>query len=88
MARSFDFLVRTEPAELLRILGEKLEGFPDIHFSGDESAGDISGRGFEGGYTMSKTTEGTAVTLTIRKKPPFIPWMFIQNKLEEAAERW
>ena len=88
MARSFTFTVKTKSMELIRILEEKLKNIPDIEFRGNESSGLIKGKGFEGTYIMSDTSEGTSITLNITKKPFIIPWITIQNKLDSEVKKW
>lgn len=50
-----------------------------VEFKGDKKTGYAKGRGFHISYEM----EGKNCTLTVSKKPLFIPWGVIEKQLEK-----
>lgn len=87
MAKTFTYTVKTKPKELLSVIKEKLKNQPDIKFSGDEKSGQMKEKGFDRKYSMSVSSKGTEISLTIEKKPP-IPWFLIKSKIESEAKKW
>ncbi|MCG8669228.1 MAG: hypothetical protein MI867_07415 [Pseudomonadales bacterium] len=64
-----------EAIEKLHVLAEKFS----VEFKGDKKKGFAKGRGFYITYEMN----GKNCTLTVSKKPIFIPWSVIEKQLEK-----
>jgi len=74
-SKTFTFELPYSAASCIALAKEQAEQHR-IQFNGDERAGACSGHGFSGQYTIVDRT----ITVTIDKKPMFIPWSLIEQK--------
>ena len=83
MAKTFTYQINSDPEELVATVKKK-SAESGITFEGDAASGRIEGKGFAGEYMI----EGDRISLTFDKKPAFVPWSLIENKLAEQARKW
>jgi len=83
MAKTFTYQINSDPETLVATAKQK-SAESGISFEGDAASGRIEGKGFAGAYTI----DGDRISLTFDKKPAFVPWSLIENKLEEQVKKW
>lgn len=83
MAKTFTYPFNTDPVALLETVREK-SAEAGIKFEGDAASGKIEGKGFAGQYMI----DDGQISLSIEKKPAFVPWSLIEHKLAEQVKKW
>ncbi len=83
MAKTFTHRINTDP-EILVAKAKEKSAEAGISFEGDAGSGRIEGKGFAGTYMI----DGSQISFTIDKKPAFVPWSLIENKLAEQVKKW
>ena len=83
MAKTFTYPINSDPVALIEKAKEK-SAEAGISFEGNAASGTIEGRGFAGQYMI----DDGQISLSIDKKPAFVPWSLIENKLEEQVKKW
>jgi len=83
MARTFTYQINSDPEGLVATAKEK-SAENGITFEGDAASGRIEGKGFSGAYII----DGSQISLSIDKKPAFVPWSLVENKLAEQVKKW
>ena len=83
MAKTFTYQINSD-AETLVAAAKQKSAESGISFEGDAASGRIEGKGFTGAYMI----DGDRISLTFDKKPAFVPWSLIENKLEEQVKKW
>lgn len=83
MAKTFTYQINTDPEELLAA-AKRASAENGINFKGDTVSGRVEGKGFAGQYAI----DDSRISLSIDKKPAFVPWSLIENKLEEEVKKW
>lgn len=75
---TFSIDVTTSPNELLAYLKNEILS-NDGTFEGDEHSGTFSGKGIKGSYVL----EDMILSITILKKPFFIPMKMVENEIRK-----
>jgi len=83
MAKTYTYQINTDPEELLAT-ARQMSAENGISFEGDAVSGRVEGKGFAGQYAI----DDSQISLSIDKKPAFVPWSLIENKLEEEVKKW
>lgn len=87
MERTFTYLIKTSPGEILEIARSRIEDHPSASIQGDRESGVFTARGIHISYVMKPGDGGTEISITVNRKPP-IPWKLIRSYLDKEAEKW
>jgi hypothetical protein len=86
MSKTITVQISTPPAELMKEARSLAYSNSGVELFGDASSGSFSVKGLEGEYKMKVVPGGTLLTITISRKPFFLPWRLIENFVRRAAE--
>ena len=78
MGRTFTVEIEGDPEALFE-KGRAIAQANGVSFSGDSTAGTFSGMGAAGSYGR----EGQTLSITVDKKPAFVPWSMLASQLDK-----
>jgi len=67
-----------EPAEKVLADATKLAQKHQVEYSGDETRGQFSARGFDGSYQLT----GQELTITLHTMPQGVPWFIVEAAIK------
>lgn len=76
MSQSFSIKLNSDPAAVFAKF-QATAAKNDVSCSGNQNAGQFSGSGIQGSYSLV----GNELTVTIDKKPMLIPWSVVESKV-------
>jgi hypothetical protein len=79
MSKIFTVTTNEEPVELIEKIRRRFSNDSNISFNGNEDNGAFSGRGIFGKYHI----KDDLITITIEKKPFYIPWIIIEEEIKK-----
>ncbi len=76
MSRTYRCEIKEDPDKFIA-RAKKLARENGVEVEGNDELGTVRIRGVNGDFNR----KGDAVVITIRKKPPLIPWFLLENQL-------